>query len=102
MNHLWYLFPQTVVTALCDPSLGIEEKQQLATTLHSTPQTVVMSGRPMEEVTRCTGREGRKVVTSMVQREPMIEWSVEEGSRPSLSSFIGPESWDDIPAARTD
>jgi hypothetical protein len=93
LNHLWYLFPQTVVLALCDPGLGIEEKKDLAAKLHGMPKSVVTSGRPMEEVTRGKGKMGRKVVISMGQRDPFIKWSIEEGSRPALSSLVGPESW---------
>ena len=71
----------------------MREKKDLALTLHGTERVKVSTGRPMVEVTRCKSRDGRKVVTTWEQKKPWIQWSLDKEIKPSLATFVGPESW---------
>ena len=71
-RHQWYTTGQMVTMALCDTGLEREERESLAKKIHSTPRTKVMTGRP---------------------DFPVLDWRVEESSRPSLASLVTESSW---------
>ena len=76
----WYLDQPWLVTALLGRNVPVEEKCKVAMALHATP-------RPATYPPYC--------VTPMLPKQPVHSegfWP-EDGSLPSLSSMVGPRTW---------
>ena len=71
-RHQWYTTGQMVTMALCDTGLEREEREALAKKIHSTPRAKVTTGRP---------------------DFPVLDWRVDESSRPCLASLVTESSW---------